>query len=134
MRRRFLPLFLAAAAVAFPGGAAAAWVIHGSGPGAAKAKTLGSGNAPNGSVQGRKVTLTWTASTYTNGGAAAGYVVKRYNTSGVLQTIGSACTGTLTVLTCVESGVPFGSWQYTVTPATANWRGPESAKSAVVSV
>jgi hypothetical protein len=135
VRRRLLPLLLVAAAVAFPGGAAAAWALHGSGSGAAKAKTLGSGNAPSGSVSGHKVTVTWTASSYTNGGAAAGYIVNRYNAAtGVVQTIGSACTGTIAVLTCTESGVPSGTWQYTVTPATANWRGPESAKSAVVSV
>jgi hypothetical protein len=30
--------------------------------------------------------------------------------------------------------VPSGSWQYTITPATANWRGPQSVKSATVVV
>jgi len=135
VRRRSLPLLLVAAVVAFPGGAAAAWVLHGSGPGAAHAKALAAGNAPAGSVTGHKVKVTWTASSYTNGGvAAAGYIVRRYNTAGVLQTIGSACTGTIAALTCTESGVPSGTWQYTVTPATANWRGPESPKSAVVTV
>lgn len=134
--RRFFP-FLAAAAVAvgLPAGAAAGWPLVGSGSGVAKAKTLGSGNAPSGSVAGHKVTLTWSASTYTNGGNAAGYVVRRYNAStGVVQTIGSACSATITTLSCVESGVPAGSWQYTVTPATANWRGAESAKSSTVTV
>lgn len=136
MRRRFLPLVLVAVAVAFPGGAAAAWVLHGSGSGAAQAKTLGAGYAPSGSVTGHKVKVTWTASSYTNGGvAAAGYIVRRYDAStGVLQTILSACPGTIVGLTCTESSVPAGTWQYTVTPATANWRGPESPKSAVVSV
>lgn len=128
-------MLLVAAVVAFPGGAAAAWALHGSGGGAAQAKTLGAGNAPSGSVTGHKVKVTWTASSYTNGGAAAaGYIVRRYNTTGVLQTILSACTGTIAALTCTESSVPSGTWQYTVTPATANWRGPESAKSAVVTV
>jgi hypothetical protein len=134
--RRFFP-FLAAAAVAvgLPGGAAAGWPLFRSGSGAAKAKTLGSGNAPGGSVAGHKVTLTWTASSYTNGGNAAGYLVRRYNAStGVVQTIGSACSATITSLSCVESGVPAGSWQYTITPATANWRGAESAKSITVAV
>ncbi len=79
--------------------------------------------------------MTWTASSYTNGGAAAGYLVRRYNAStGVLQTVGSACSGTITALTCTETGVPAGSWQYTITPATGNWRGPESAKGATVVV
>jgi hypothetical protein len=136
VHRRFLPLLLVVAVVAFPGGAAAAWALHGSGPGAAQAKALAAGNAPAGSVTGHKVKVTWTASSYTNGGvAAAGYIIKRYNAStGVLQTILSACTGTIVGLTCTESSVPSGTWQYTVTPATANWRGPESPKSAVVSV
>lgn len=99
------------------------------------AKMLGSGNVPAGSVSGHKVTVTWTATSYTNGGTAAGYVVRRYNAStGVLQTIGANCSGTITALTCTENGVPSGSWKYTVTPATGNWRGPESAKSATVAV
>jgi hypothetical protein len=134
--RWFLPLFaLAAVAVGFPGGAAAGWRLVGSGSGAAKAKTLGAGNAPTGSVSGRKVTLSWTASSYTNGGTAAGYVVRRYSAStGVAQMVGSACAGTIASLTCTESGVSAGAWQYTVTPATGNWRGPESAKSTVVNV
>jgi hypothetical protein len=134
--RRFFP-FLAAAAVAvgLPGGAAAGWPLFRSGSGVAKAKSLGSGNAPSGSVAGHKVTLTWTASSYTNGGNAAGYMVRRYNAStGVVQTIGSACSGTISTLTCVESGVPAGSWQYTVMPATGNWRGAESVKSTAVVV
>ena len=136
MRRRSLPLILVAAAVAFPGGAAAAWVLQSSGSGAALAKTLSAGNAPAGAVTGHKVKVTWTASSYTNGGvAAAGYIIRRYNAStGVVQTILSACTGTIVGLTCTESSVPSGTWQYTVTPATGNWRGPESPKSAVVSV
>ena len=57
-------------------------------------------------------------------------IVRRYNTAtGTLQAIGAACSGTINALTCTESGVPFGSWQYTITPAASNWRGPESAKS-----
>jgi hypothetical protein len=134
--RWFLPLLaVAAVAVGFPGGAAAGWALFRSGSGAAKAKTLGSGNAPGGTVSGHKVTLSWTASSYTNGGNAAGYLVRRYNTStGAVQTIGSACSGTISALTCVESGVPAGSWQYTVMPATGNWRGAESAKSTAVVV
>jgi hypothetical protein len=132
---RWLLLVVAVVAVGFPGGAAASWSLTGSGSSAAKAKTIGSGNVPIGTVSGHKVTLTWAASSYTNGGSPAGYVISRYNaTTGALQTIGANCAGTIAALTCTENGVPFGSWKYTVTPATANWRGPESAKSATVSV
>jgi hypothetical protein len=133
VRPRFVLLLIAAVAVAFPGGAAAAWVLVRSGSGAAKAKTLGSGNTPGASNSGRKVTVSWTASSFTSGGAVPGYVVRRYNTvTGVGQAANNGCSGTITALTCIESSVPTGSWQYTVTAAAGNWRGPESAKSVLV--
>src|SRR5206468_2348588 len=40
-------------------------------------------------------------------------------------------SGSTATLSCVEHSVPAGAWQYTVTPALVNWRGAESAKSAV---
>jgi len=46
----------------------------------------------------------------------------------------ASCSGTGTI-TCTESSVPDGTWQYTDTPTYAtNWVGPESAKSGVVTV
>jgi hypothetical protein len=137
MRRRFLPLLVVVAAAGFlAGGAGAAWALSRSGPGAAKAKTLAVGSQPTASVQGHKVTVTWTATSFTTGGAAPGYVIRRYNVAtGVGVGAANGCSGTLTVLTCTETGVVAGSWQYTVTPAAGtNWRGPESPKSAVVVV
>ncbi len=137
MRRRFLPLLAAFAVAGFlAGGAAAAWALTRSGPGAAKAKTLAVGSQPAATVQGHKVTVTWAASSFTTGGAAPGYVIRRYNvTTGIGVIAANGCSGTLAVLTCVETGVVAGSWQYTVTPAAGtNWRGPESPKSAVVVV
>jgi hypothetical protein len=135
MGRFLVLLIVVVAAAGFSGGATAGWALTRSGSGMSKAKTLGSGNAPTASVSGRKVTVSWTASAYTNGGAPAGYLVRRYKAStGVLQTIGSACSETINALTCTESSVPSGSWQYTVTPAAGNWRGPESAKSTTAVV
>lgn len=133
---RWFLVVAAVAAVGFPGGATAGWSAPGSGSGSAKAKTLGAGNVPSPSKSGKKVTITWAASSYTNGGAPAGYLIKRYDANtGVVQSIGGACTGTITGLTCTENNVPTGSWKYTVTPvAGTNWRGPESAKSATVTV
>jgi hypothetical protein len=125
----------AAVAAAVPGGAVAGWRTLASGGGAAKAKTLGSGNRPTGSVSGRRVTLTWAASSYAEGGAPGGYVVRRFDAaSGVEQVVGASCSGVINALTCTENSVAKGSWQYTITPATANWRGPESVKSLPVVV
>jgi hypothetical protein len=136
MRCFLLTISVAAAvAIGFPGGAAAGWRVVASGGAAAKAKTLGSGNRPTGAVAGHKVSVTWLASAYLEGGAPAGYVVRRYNAAtGAEQVVGSTCSGTISALTCTESGVPAGSWQYTITPATANWRGSQSVKSTTVVV
>ena len=115
--------------------ASAAWSPSAIGSGAARAKALGTGNIPTATVSGKKVTVTWSASTFSNGGNVPGYVVRRYDAStGVLQTIGASCTGTIAALTCTERNTPAGGWKYTVTPAVANWRGGESAKSATAPV
>lgn len=133
--RAWVLLLVVAVAAALPGGAAAAWRLAPSGSVAAKAKALGAGNTPTVSVTGRKVTVSWAASSFTTGGAVPGYVVRRYNaTTGVGTGALNGCSGTITGLTCTENSVPTGSWQYTVTPAAGNWRGTESGKSTVVVV
>lgn len=129
---RPLALMLVTAAL-LPASGAAAWSVTRTGSGAARAKSVGAGNAPTLSAQGKKVTVTWTASSYSGGGAISSYTVKRYNAvSGVGQAAANGCSGTIAALTCTESSVPNGSWQYTVTPVVSNWRGAESAKSAIV--
>ena len=106
------------------------------GNGAAAATGVNQGATPTASATGANVTVSWTATTLANGQAVNGYLVKRYDaTSSAVQTVLSACTGTITAATCVESGVPEGSWRYTVTPVFAtNWRGAESAKSTTVTI
>src|SRR5689334_16629581 len=89
---------------------------------------MSTGNTPTASVSGRNVTVSWTAT----GGSVpeSGYIVKRYNTSGTLQTIGSACSGTVVGTSCTEAAVPAGSWKYSVTPVRQSWQGAESSQSA----
>jgi hypothetical protein len=110
----------------------AKWQGLGGGSGYSKANALTAGATPTVTVSGRNVTLSWIAS----GGTVpvAGYAVKRYNTGGQTQTIGSSCSGTVSGLTCVENAVPTGQWFYTVTPVNNNWRGAESAQSAAVNI
>ncbi len=133
MRRLALALAVAAV-VAFPGGAAAGWSLLKSGSSVAKAKTLGAGNVPTGSKgTGHKVNLSWAASSYVGGGSPQGYVVTRYDAAtGAFAAVGSGtCAGIVAALNCTDNAVN-GSWRYTITPATSNWRGAESAMSAAV--
>ncbi len=92
------------------------------------------GNTPTTSRSNRNVTVSWSQSSFSGGPAVGGYVVKRYDSSGALQSIGSACNTTITALTCTETAVPPGSWRYSVTPRQGLWSGTESAQSSVVTV
>ncbi len=123
---------VAATVALVPASAAASWHPGGGGSGYAVAQSLGAGNTPSVSVSNRSVTVSWSA---TSGGApVAGYTVRRYNLSGVLQTIGSGCSGAISALTCTETAVSSGSWKYSVTPVQSGWHGNESAQSATAVV
>jgi hypothetical protein len=111
------------------GAAGGAWQSTGAGAAAVGSKTM-----PSGRVSGHDVTVSWSASTFAGGGAVAGYVVRRYDTLGAAQTVGASCSGVVSGTSCTESGVPTGTWTYTVTPAQGNWRGAESPQSASVIV
>ncbi|MEO7720348.1 MAG: LamG-like jellyroll fold domain-containing protein [Pseudolysinimonas sp.] len=104
--------------------------------GASAATSVNAGATPTTSVSTTSVTVSWAASTLANGQAVTGYQIKRYDANTlVLQTIKTACTGTVATTSCVESAVPDGTWKYSVTPVIGtNWRGAESAKSATAMV
>ena len=106
------------------------------GSGAAASSSVNQGATPTATSVARAVTVSWAASTLSNGEPVTGYEIKRYASSTqALQTIQSACTGTITATSCVESRVPAGQWVYSVTPLFGgNWRGPESVRSSVVTV
>ncbi|HZQ64621.1 MAG TPA: hypothetical protein VFA66_05295, partial [Gaiellaceae bacterium] len=125
---------LASSLVAYFGGVASA----GSAGGAA-ATSVNAGTSPTSVTvaPGRSVTITWSAVTLADGRAVDGYLVTRYEAGPPYapQTTLAGCSGVVATLTCTETGVPFGSWEYTVTPVIgANWRGLESAKSGAVTV
>jgi hypothetical protein len=133
MRRGARIAVLAFALAAWlPAAAAASWSSLGSGRGYSKAQALSSGSVPTATASVRSVTVSWTAS----GGSVpvAGYAVKRYDTNGISQMVGSGCSGTIAALTCTEQAVPGGQWRYTVTPLNNNWRGAESGQSTAVTV
>jgi hypothetical protein len=120
-------------------GAAEAWGYWSAGSvaggaGASAAVTVNQGATPTAVLAGQAVTVSWAASTLSNGQPVSGYTVARYDaTTLAAQTIGTACAGTVTATTCTEANVPAGSWKYAVTPVIgANWRGAESARSATV--
>jgi hypothetical protein len=117
----------------------AAWQTTGSGTGSVGSKTMPAtpGATPSATVPlaSHNVTVTWTASTFLGGVAVPSYVVKRYDgILGTVQTIGAACSGLVSATSCVEAGVPTGTWKYTITPAAGSWRGTEGAQSSAVAV
>jgi hypothetical protein len=124
-------------ALVLAAGAAGSWAFGRSGSGATSAKTIGAAvGAPTAGVSGHAVTLTWTTGHFGDGSNVPSYIVKRYDSvTNAPQTVLSACSGLVGALTCTESSVPTGTWKYTITPAAgSNWRGAESALSAVVVV
>jgi hypothetical protein len=122
-------------ALAPSGLAGAAWTASGLGSSAGAAAVMPSGLAPSGSATSDFVALNWTAVTFADGEAVAGYVVSRYNAaSGLPGTVNASCAGVVAGTSCTDSPVPAGSWVYTVTPVEQGWAGAESPDSAVVVV
>ena len=135
MMKRLVAFALAASLVIVAATAWGYWTADSAAGGnaAAGATTVPQGATPTATPAGSAVTVGWAVRTLANGTAVSGYIVKRYDLSNNLQTILTACTGTVTALSCVEGSVPDGSWKYSVTPVKGtNWQGAESAKSTTV--
>ncbi|MFI5428220.1 ice-binding family protein [Aeromicrobium sp. UC242_57] len=110
------------------------WHVDATGTGAASAATVNRGGQPSGVVVDGAVTVTWDASTLSNGDAVDGYVIARYDAETLAsEPVLSTCAGTITATACTESDVPPGSWVYAVTPLVGqHWRGAESLRSVPV--
>lgn len=129
--------------LAYPAAATAYWGGQGSGTGSGAAATMPTAEQPAVTVSGQTVTVTWAQSAFLGrplgsyGGG--GYTVRRYPAAGgAAITPGAGCnttiSGTTATLQCAETGVPYGSWRYTVTPVLGGFTGGEGAQSGPATV
>lgn len=80
------------------------------------------------------IAVSWSASTMA-GAPVAGYRIKRYATvSGAESAGGGTCAGSVAATSCTETGVPFGSWRYSVTPVHQSWTGSEGSLSLSITL
>jgi hypothetical protein len=123
-----VPALVATSAVA-----GAVWSTSGTGAGAGAAYVMPTGSQPSERATPTQVVVSWAPVTLSGGQAVAGYVVARTNAvTGGQSPAGGACSGVVTTTSCVETGVPAGSWIYTDTPVIHSWTGPTSPGSAPV--
>jgi hypothetical protein len=139
-RRRFVVFTVALLVASVSAAAWAYWTVSATtgSAGGALATSVDQGATPSPTVNAdHSVTLTWSATTLANGEPVDGYVVTRYEATSpfAAQTIQPGCDGVVYALTCTETAVAPGSWQYTITPVKGtHWTGPESVKSGVVTL
>jgi hypothetical protein len=140
-RARLLVLVLLALGVlASP--AAAYWQVGGAGTWQAAVAELGPGLQPIVSAASLTVTVTWTQTPFADtvvGAYGGGYTIRRYRAGDDAAvtpngTCGARISGTAATLSCEESGIPAGDWEYTVTPVLNSWTGAESARGDSVSL
>jgi hypothetical protein len=117
-----------------PEAAQALWTSGSAGPGRVTAVIVPQANTPLAVASGHNVTVSWNASQLSGGTPVAGYKVRRYANGGIEQSVGSACSGTITSTSCVEANVPTGTWRYTVTATQSTWLGPESTQGSAITV
>lgn len=144
-RRRHLLRFITLLTIGFVlASSGAAWAYLKStsgGNGLAATGQVNPGNEPTATVSGRDVTLSWSASTLTNGTTVRDYTITKTNiTPGTLPTtITTSCAGTVSVTSCTdkglaENGVAATTWTYRVTPYFDHWIGTPSPFSLTVTV
>lgn len=114
--------------------ALAAWIATATGASASRATSMPTGNLPTAGVTGRNITVSWSGNSLSDGTPINNYIVKRYDGNGAEQATNGSCSGTVSALTCTESGVTAGPWRYTVTPKKSNWLGTASPLSVAVTV
>lgn len=129
MKRAFAPIITVTAVVAFS--TAAFGALSNSEATADLAMTMAAmpdGSQPTAGASGNDVTLNWEPRELAGSPAAGGYMVRRYDSTGVLV---GGCSGTVHATTCTEVSVPPGNWSYAVTPVFHSWTGAESTRTSV---
>jgi hypothetical protein len=120
--------------VAFPVRVASAtFSAAAAGAGGSGAQSVPQSAAPVAVATSREVTVSWAATTLSGGTSATSYVVRRYDTSNVVQPILDACVS-VAGSSCVEHNVPAGTWVYSVQAQVGSWIGAESATSSQITV
>jgi len=110
----------------------AAWHAGASGSGRSGAETVKAQAQPTFTVAGRDVTVNWTQDTLSDGATKTASSVTRTASpaSGNCVSGSPFAAGTTT---CSDSGLPSGTWSYTVTPVFAGtWHGTAGTASVVV--
>jgi hypothetical protein len=113
--------------------AVAAWLSTGNGDGSVVAATLAPPTAVNGSPTAGTgdVTVSWTASTGTL--APTGYYVYRTPDDGPAEpACGTTASSPVTATTCTDTGVPLGSYTYTVVAQFHGWTSASAPSDTVV--
>lgn len=132
--RRRLRVFALAAGAAFgalPAASAwAVWTVPAAGPATARSQAMPAGPAPQVSVSGRNVTVSWPAATLAGGEAVSGYQVRRVAVNGTGVTVGSSCSSTQGGLSCTETTVAPGTWSYGITALLGGWTGTEGPRTS----
>lgn len=116
-----------------PQAAEATFSAVASGSSSAGAQSIPVSAAPNAVAVGREVTVSWPATTLSGGTVAVGYTVRRYDTSGNIQTIAADCLN-VAATNCTEHSVPFGAWRYSIVSQQGSWSGAEGAQGATITV
>jgi hypothetical protein len=113
--------------------AVAAWLSTGNGDGSVVAATLAPPTAVNGSPTAGTgdVTVSWTGSTGTL--APTGYYVYRTPDDGPAEpACGTTASSPVTATTCTDTGVPLGSYTYTVVAQFHGWTSASAPSDTVV--
>lgn len=128
VRRTFVVISLALLVLATGAAAVASWLASNLGSSFTRSDVMPAGPAPAISVTGRDVAVSWPHVTMSEGAGVDGYRVRRYTPAGSAQTVGAGCAGTVTGLSCIETGVPPGDWRYAIAPKLGNWVGAEGPR------